>query len=326
MRTTSSQVGGVQSASASVGSPIAAPTGTGSGAVGSTTNRTSPGQHGAAALIVPGLLLRPNPGRRDRVPLVTLVRANDGPGRCGFRGFAACPGFPRGELGSPTARSPAAAHWRPTSAGNLQSSWAYAEEFVPEDEVLTTARAKGGELGCVPVLPGGRGRAAALAAAAGAKAVVEIGTGAGVGSVYLLRGMRPDGVLTTIDVEPEHHRAARETFAEAGIASNRVRLISGRALDVLPRLTDGGYDLVFCDADKKEYAGYLEQALRLLRPGGIVVFDNALWHDRVADPTERDEDTTAIRELGRTVREDERLVSALLAAGDGLLVAVDAGP
>ena len=74
--------------------------------------------------------------------------------------------------------------------------------------------------------------------------------------------------------------------------------------------------------DKKEYAGYLEQALRLLRPGGTVVFDNALWHDRVADPTERDEDTTAIRELGRAVREDERLVSAMLAAGDGLLVAV----
>ena len=64
--------------------------------------------------------------------------------------------------------------------------------------------------------------------------------------------------------------------------------------------------------DKKEYAGYLEQALRLLRPGGVVAFDNALWHDRVADPTQRDEDTTAIRELGRAVRDDERLASAML--------------
>ena len=207
-------------------------------------------------------------------------------------------------------------------AGNLQSSWTYAEEFVAEDDVLTTARAKGTELGCVPVLPGAGAALSAIAAAAGAKAVVEIGTGAGVGSIYLVRGMRPDGVLTTIDVEPEHHRAARETYAEAGVASNRIRLISGRALDVLPRLTDGAYDLVFCDADKKEYAGYLEQALRLLRPGGTVVFDNALWHDRVADPTERDEDTTAIRDLGRAVQEDERLVSAMLAAGDGLLVVV----
>ena len=67
---------------------------------------------------------------------------------------------------------------------------------------------------------------------------------------------------------------------------------------------------------------YLEQALRLLKPGGLVVFDNALWHDRVADPTQRDEETTAIRELGRAVRDDERLVSAMIASGDGLLAAV----
>ena len=207
-------------------------------------------------------------------------------------------------------------------SGNLQSSWTYAEDFVAEDEVLATARAKGDELGCVPVRPGAGAALRVLAAAIGAKAVVEIGTGAGVGSLWLLRGMRPDGVLTTIDVEPEHHRAARETYAEAGIASNRVRLISGQAMEVLPRLTDGAYDLVFCDADKREYAGYLEQALRLLRPGGVVAFDNALWHDRVADPTQRDEDTVAIRELGRAVREDERLVSAMLPSGDGLLVAV----
>lgn len=213
-------------------------------------------------------------------------------------------------------------HQEAVISGNLQGSWTYAENFVPEDDVLTTARAKGTELGCVPVLPGAGATLRLLAAAAAARAVVEVGTGAGVGSVYLLRGMRVDGVLTSIDVEPEHHRAARETLAEAGIASNRVRLISGRALDVLPRLTDAAYDLVFCDADKKEYAGYFEQALRLLKPGGLVVFDNALWHDRVADPTQRDEDTTAIRELGRSVRDDERLVSAMIPCGDGLLAAV----
>ena len=231
-------------------------------------------------------------------------------------------GFPLPERERLGSRRPAEPPTEDVITGNLQSSWTYAEEFVPEDEVLTTARAKGSELGCVPVLPGAGAAVTALAAAAGAKAVVEIGTGAGVGSIYLLRGMRPDGVLTTIDVEPEHHRAARETYAEADIASNRVRLISGRALDVLPRLTDGAYDLVFCDADKQEYPAYLEQALRLLRPGGTVVFDNALWHDRVADPTQRDEDTTAIRDLGKAVREDEGLISAMLAAGDGLLVAV----
>ena len=114
---------------------------------------------------------------------------------------------------------------------------------------------------------------------------MEVGTGCGTSGIWLLRGMRPDGVLTSVDVEPEHQRLARKVFTEAGFASNRYRLISGRALDVLPRLTDGGYDMVFCDAAKKEYLDYFAEGLRLLRPGGIVAFDNALWGGRVADPT-----------------------------------------
>lgn len=193
---------------------------------------------------------------------------------------------------------------------------------MPEGEVLERARARGEELGCVPVLPGVGAALRLLAATLPARSVVEIGTGAGVSALWLLQGMPADGVLTTIDVEPEHQRAAREAFTEAGIPANRTRVISGRALDVLPRLTDGAYDLVLCDAAKPEYEDYLEQALRLLRPGGVVAFDNALWHDKVADPAQRDETTTAIRELGKRVRGDERLLSALLPSGDGLLVAV----
>ena len=108
-------------------------------------------------------------------------------------------------------------------------------------------------------------------------------------------------MLTTVDVEAEHQRLAKQTFTEAGIPSQRVRHDPGAALDVLPRLTDGHYDLVFCDGDKREYADYLTEALRLLRPGGVVAFDNALWHDRVADPAQRDAETVAIRELGRTI-------------------------
>ena len=110
-------------------------------------------------------------------------------------------------------------------------------------------------------------------------------------------------------------------FTEAGVPSQRVRLIPGRALEVLPRLTDGHYDLVFADGDKEEYPAYLDEALRLVRPGGIVAFDNALWHDRVADPAQRDGETVAIRELVRTVAEHDRLVPLLLPVGDGLLVA-----
>lgn len=207
-------------------------------------------------------------------------------------------------------------------SGQKPASWAYAETFVAESEVAERARGRAAELGCAPVLPGTGAALRLLAATLAARSVVEIGTGAGVSGLWLLQGMPADGVLTTIDIEPEHQRAAREAFTEAGIAGNRTRVISGRALDVLPRLTDGAYDLVFVDAAKVEYGDYLEQALRLLRTGGAVAFDNALWKDRVADPAQRDETTTAIRELGKRVRADERLLPCLLPVGDGLLVAV----
>ena len=154
-----------------------------------------------------------------------------------------------------------------------------------------------------------------------ARAVVEIGTGTGVSGVWLLRGMRADGVLTTVDIEAEHQRLAKQSFAEAGIPAQRARTISGAALDVLPRLTDGHYDLVFCDGDKAEYGAYLKEALRLLRPGGVVAFDNALWHDRVADPAQRDEETVAIRDLGQRDRGERGPGARAAPVGDGLLAA-----
>ncbi|MDN4482952.1 O-methyltransferase [Demequina lignilytica] len=202
------------------------------------------------------------------------------------------------------------------------ANWAYAEDFIAEDRVLLEARDVADELGCAPVLPGAGRAMQVLARTMRAATAVEIGTGAAVSTTYLLRGMAPTGVVTSIDVEPEHHKAARRTLTAAGFAPERARLITGRALDVLPRLTDAGYDIVFIDARKSEYPAYLEHAMRLLKPGGLLLMDNALWHGRVADPAQRDQDTTAVRETLRTVREDERLTPALLTAGDGLLAAV----
>jgi predicted O-methyltransferase YrrM len=187
--------------------------------------------------------------------------------------------------------------------------------------VLASARERADEVGVVPIGNGVGSALRFLAAVIEAHAVVEIGTGTGVSGLWLLRGMLPDGVLTTVDTEAEHQRLAKKTFTEAGIPSQRARLINGSALEVLPRLTDGHYDLVFCDGDKVEYADYLAEALRLLRPGGVLAFDNALWHDRVADPAQRDAETVAVRELGRVVLEHEDLVPVLLPMGDGLLVA-----
>nr|WP_237690270.1 O-methyltransferase [Nocardioides panacisoli] len=201
------------------------------------------------------------------------------------------------------------------------NSWTYAEEFIAEDEVLTAARARADEVGVVSIGAGGGTALRFLAAALEARAVVEIGTGTGVSGLWLLRGMRPDGVLTTVDVEAEHQRLAREGYNDEGVPQQRVRTIAGAALDVLPRLTDGHYDLVFADGDKREYGAYLSEAMRLLRPGGVVAFDNALWHDRVADSSVRDDETVAIRDLVDQIRTDDQLVPALLPVGDGLLVA-----
>ncbi len=202
-----------------------------------------------------------------------------------------------------------------------EASLAYAESFHPESELIAAARDRGHELGCTPIGAAGGAALRVLAAATRAKAVIEVGTGAGVSGLYLLEGMADDGQLVSIDVESENQRAAKEAFTEAGIASTRYRLINGSAADVLPRMRDDAYDLVFIDADKSAYAVYYEQAVRMLRPGGVVAFDNMLWHDRVADPAHRDTDTVVLRELARTVRDDDRLVSVLLASGDGLLVA-----
>ena len=200
---------------------------------------------------------------------------------------------------------------------------AYVDDFVAEDEFLLTARRNAAEVGgATPVGPVTGAALHFVASAIGARSVVEIGTGCGTSGLWLLRGMRPGAVLTSVDVEPEHQRLARAVFVAAGFPAGRYRLISGRALEVLPRLADGAYDLVFCDADPQDYPEYLVAALRLLRPGGVVLFDDALSHDRVADPAYGDPETVAVRELCEQVRADERLVPLLLPVGDGLLAAV----
>lgn len=200
------------------------------------------------------------------------------------------------------------------------TSWL--DSWLPEDPALGAARSRAAEVGvpCVDATTGSLLRL--LAAATNAKAVVELGTGAGVSALWLLRGMHPEGILTTIDPETEHQRLAKQSLLEAGYGSGRVRLIAGRALEVLPKLSDDAYDLVFCDAARTENGDYLTAALRLLRAGGMVMFAGALSGGRVADPSARDADTVALRELAKVVREHEQLTPALLPVGSGLLAAV----
>ncbi|WP_045740222.1 MULTISPECIES: O-methyltransferase [Actinoplanes] len=187
---------------------------------------------------------------------------------------------------------------------------------------MQTARALAHELGLPCVSPGAGSVLSLLAAAGSAKAVVEIGTGTGVSGIWLLRGMVPGGILTTIDVEREHQRIARRIFQEAGYTSSRTRIISGRALDVLPRLADGAYDMLFVDADTTEFAACTEAALRMLRPGGVLVVNGALAGGRIGDPAARDVDTLTVRETVKAIKESEDWTPAIIPSGAGLLTAV----
>lgn len=204
---------------------------------------------------------------------------------------------------------------------NAERILTHTEDTILEDEMLTTARDRATELGAAPVPPPVGAALALFTKMLDAKTVVEVGTGAGVSGLWLLRGMREDGVLTTIDSEPEHQRAAKQTFRVAGIAPSRTRLINGRALDVLPRLADSAYDLVFVDNSPADHPHFVREGVRLLRPGGVIVLHNALLGGRVADPGQRDAATVAVREAARAVAEDERLTRVLFPVGDGLLCA-----
>jgi predicted O-methyltransferase YrrM len=216
------------------------------------------------------------------------------------------------------------ASWTPTPAKHAPkaASWVYAEDLFGESEVAAQARAAAGPLGVTAIGRGGANTLTVLARLARAKAVVEIGTGSGVSGLALFAGMEPDGILTSVDIEAEHQQVARASFVALGIPPRRFRLIAGSALSVLPKLSDGAYDLVFVDGDKVEYPEYVEQALRLLRHGGVMVLDNALWHDRTADAGVTDDQTTSVRAAIATVVENDDLVAALLPVGDGLLAAV----
>lgn len=190
-----------------------------------------------------------------------------------------------------------------------------------DSETVREARDRAADLGCPAITRPAAALLRLLAASVNAQAVVEVGTGAGVSGAALLSGMTTAGVLTSIDVEAEHQRVARDVFTALGYDHTRTRLIAGRALDVLPRLSDAAYDIVFVDGDKTEYPTILTQAKRLLRVGGLVIFDNVLWSGRVADPAERDAETVALRDTAAAVKADDDWLPALLTIGDGLLVA-----
>jgi predicted O-methyltransferase YrrM len=126
--------------------------------------------------------------------------------------------------------------------------------------------------------------------------------------------MNSAGVLTSIDSDPERQRAAREIFSEAGIAANKIRLIAGRATEVVDKLTDNAYDLMFINGEKLEYETLFEQSLRLLRPGGILIFNNILGEFSTSD-------AQAISAVSDKIKDDSRLISVMIPSGSGIIAA-----
>lgn len=194
----------------------------------------------------------------------------------------------------------------------------YIRETIVEPDAISRARTHAVEIGATPVSTAVGTQLAVLAAATGARTMVEIGTGAGVSGLWLLRGA-PQAVLTTIDIEPEHLAAARRSFADAKVPTTRVRLITGRAADVLPRMNESAYDIVLVDADPENVIEYVEHGLRLVRTGGMVLVPRVLAGGRVADPVQRDAVTAAYRSLIQETQDSPAVLATLSSAGDGLL-------
>ncbi len=202
-----------------------------------------------------------------------------------------------------------------------ESIVSHAEQSISEDSIVAAARERAVDIGAGAVTPAVGALLCVFAKLTAAKAVVEVGTGVGVSGLWLLSGMREDGVLTTIDVEPEHQRLAKQAYSEAGIGPGRSRLISGRAQEVLTRLADESYDLVFIDADPVDQPQFVAEGVRLLRPGGAIVLHRAALGGRAGDATANDAEVAAVREAARLIAEDERLTPVLIPLGDGLLAA-----
>jgi caffeoyl-CoA O-methyltransferase len=158
----------------------------------------------------------------------------------------------------------------------------------------------------------------------GATRTIEVGTFTGYSALVVAEALPPHGRVIACDVSDEWTSIGRRYWQEAGVA-DRIDLRLKPALETLDALLAAGesgrFDFAFIDADKSNYDGYYERALRLLRPGGLVGVDNTLWSGAVVDASRDDADTLAIRALNEKIRHDDRVEMVLVPIGDGLTLA-----
>lgn len=158
----------------------------------------------------------------------------------------------------------------------------------------------------------------------GARRTLEVGTFTGYSALAVALALPPEGRLIACDISEDYTAVGRRYWAEAGVA-DKIDLRIGPALKTLDSLLEhgaaGSFDFMFIDADKTNYRQYYERGLNLLRQGGLMAIDNVLWSGAVADPTQDDEDTLAIRDLNAAVHADQRVSMTMIPIGDGLTLA-----
>jgi caffeoyl-CoA O-methyltransferase len=197
--------------------------------------------------------------------------------------------------------------------------------FAPEDELLGALREEADRTGLPPttISPDAGRFLQVLLRAVAARRVLEVGTLGGYSAIWMARALPVDGRLLTVEREDRHATFAERYIARAALASV-VEVRRGRALDVLPSLDGEEFDFVFLDADRSPLATYFEWAVRLVRPGGVIVVHNALLGGRVVNAESRgdDDDVRVVRDLNARIAVDPRVASILVPAYDGFLVAI----
>ena len=198
---------------------------------------------------------------------------------------------------------------------------AFANNYIPETEIMQRARQRGVEIGAYETAPAVGSLLRYLSHLVGASSIVEVGTGSGVSGLWIIPAMIEKGLFTSIDDEIENARLAKQAFDEAGFAPSRYRLITGNSTEIVGKLADSLYDIFILRKSRDLYEN-VESAHRSLRPGGVLVIDRALMGGKVADPTQRDEASVAYRDSIKLIREArEQWLPMLLPVGDGVLVA-----
>lgn len=163
-----------------------------------------------------------------------------------------------------------------------------------------------------------------MAKTIGAKKTLEVGVFTGYSSLIIAQALPDDGKVIACDISEEYTRIAKPFWEEAGVA-HKIDLRIGPAIESLDALIadgqSGTFDFAFIDADKETYPQYYERSLQLIRPGGIILLDNAFLGGRVADTSNTNETTSIMRKLNNDLKNDDRVDVSLLSIGDGLYLA-----